>query len=203
MSRRATLTVGLSCLLAAIALGVLVRAFPPGLDAWAVDLLYVPEDSALGRLATAVSGIATIVALAGAVVVIVAARSRLNGGLVLRYAAVLALGLATMAAQYVFQRPGPPQQPDWTYPSGHATFVTAFVLLAALVAHHQLERKQAAVIGVGLIVFGATGVARVALAEHYPTDLAGGALAVLGVGLTTAVALGLVPERQRLRSDSS
>jgi membrane-associated phospholipid phosphatase len=187
MSRRTTLIIGLSCLVAAVVLGVLVRTVSPGFDAWAVDRLLVAEGSGLGRLATAISGLGTIVAFAMAVFVLVAARSRLNGGLLVRYAAVLVLSLVPMAGQYVFQRPGPPQQPDWTYPSGHATVVAAFVLLAVLVVARLLpERRQAAVVGLGVFAFLATGIARIALAEHYPTDLAGGALATVGVGLTAA-----------------
>lgn len=186
--RRQAVIASLS-ILAAIALGLLVRARPPGIDAWAIERFFVTEDSGLGRLATAVSGVGTIAALALLVAVLVAGRAGLTGTDLLRYAAVLVAGLAPMAAQYLFQREGPPQQPDWTYPSGHATVVTALVLLALLAA----RRARTAVLLTGVGVLFAVGASRIALAEHYPTDLLGGVLASFGLGLLVAAALRVSP----------
>lgn len=186
--RRQAVLASLSILLA-IALGLLVRARPPGLDAWAVDQLFVAEDSGLGRFATAISGVGTIAAVALLAAVLVAARTRLRPLDLLKYAAILVAALVPMAAQYVFQREGPPQQPDWTYPSGHATVVTALVLLAFLAA----RRARTAVLLTGVGALLAVGVSRIALAEHYPTDLLGGVLGSVGLGLLVAAALRVSP----------
>ncbi|GAA2564856.1 MULTISPECIES: phosphatase PAP2 family protein [Streptomyces] len=78
------------------------------------------------------------------------------------------------------------------YPSGHTAFLTAFALVAALLAASRLRLGTAAgtslVLGAALVAGGTMGWAQVALGSHYPTDTLG--------GLCTALAL--VPAAARL-----
>ncbi|MBT3153879.1 phosphatase PAP2 family protein [Streptomyces sp. CHD11] len=76
------------------------------------------------------------------------------------------------------------------YPSGHTAFLTAFALVAALLAAGRFGLGRAAgaalVFGAGLAAGAAMGWAQVALGAHYPTDTIGGCCTALAVIPATA-----------------
>lgn len=123
-----------------------------------------------------------IVALVG---VIVALLRRAIGVAVFLILTVGAMGLVTVTAKALADRPRPDTaltvESSTAFPSGHALGATVGVLAFITVAWPHLRpsmRRPVAVVGVVLIVL--VGVARVALNVHHPSDvLAGWSLGLL------------------------
>ncbi|WP_030687009.1 phosphatase PAP2 family protein [Streptomyces globisporus] len=80
-----------------------------------------------------------------------------------------------------------------SFPSGHTAFLTAFVLVVALLVVGRLRLGRVAglllVFGVALVAGAAMGWAQVVLGAHYPTDALGGWCTALAV--VPAVAWGV------------
>jgi undecaprenyl-diphosphatase len=115
---------------------------------------------------------------------------------VARYPLVLLACAAVAASQQIFQRPGPPVvAADWTYPSGHASIATAVAFTAVALCVTMLPAWRTVVIAVESIGVVLTLVSRVALGEHYVTDVLGAVAGVAGVGLLVLVVLRLTPGR--------
>lgn len=72
-----------------------------------------------------------------------------------------------------------------SYPSGHTAFLTALVLMVALLATGGLSLGRSAgtlfVLAAALVAGAAMGWAQVALGAHYPTDVLGGWCTALAV----------------------
>lgn len=77
-----------------------------------------------------------------------------------------------------------------SYPSGHTAFLTAFVLVTALLVTGRRGRGGPAgtslVLAAALVAGAAMGWAQVALGAHYPTDALGGWCTALAVTPATA-----------------
>ncbi|MFI5567327.1 phosphatase PAP2 family protein [Streptomyces sp. NPDC051740] len=77
-----------------------------------------------------------------------------------------------------------------SYPSGHTAFLTAFVLVVALLVTGRRGLGGTAgtslVLGAALVAGAAMGWAQVALGAHYPTDALGGWCTALAVTPATA-----------------
>lgn len=77
-----------------------------------------------------------------------------------------------------------------SYPSGHTAFLTAFVLVVALLVTGRRGRGGPAgtslVLAAALVAGAAMGWAQVALGAHYPTDALGGWCTALAVTPATA-----------------
>jgi undecaprenyl-diphosphatase len=77
-----------------------------------------------------------------------------------------------------------------SYPSGHTAFLTAFVLVVALLVTGRRGLDGTAgtslVLGAALVAGAAMGWAQVALGAHYPTDVLGGWCTALAVTPATA-----------------
>ncbi|MFH8486860.1 phosphatase PAP2 family protein [Streptomyces longisporoflavus] len=140
---------------------------------------------------------------AGAALLIVAA---VAGCLLLRRPrtavfAVLATGLAVVAATLLKSLVGRTiHGPDnLSYPSGHAAFLTAFALVAALFATGRLGLGRTAgmllVLAAAVVAGAAMGWAQVALGAHYPTDILGGWCTALAVVPVTALLVDQVADR--------
>lgn len=136
------------------------------------------------------------VGMAAALVAVL--RHRLRAALFL-LVTVEASGLLTVLAKGSVGRPRPVTALVWatstSFPSGHALGVMIGVGALLLLAMPVLRRNARVVtVGVGVLVVGAVGVARVALNVHHPSDvLAGWAL---GWAYLTVWALILQPWRR-------
>ncbi|AXX28670.1 phosphatase PAP2 family protein [Actinosynnema pretiosum subsp. pretiosum] len=184
---------GLVLLGCSVALGLLVRGAPaPGVD---VAL----HDAALGLgswvvlPATVVSlvlspGLATI-----ALVSLVARAVIARDPLVARFAVLLAVCWMTVWARYGYRRVRPIEYPQWSYPSGHVTAVTAVAFTAAVVCAALARRHLRLVVALGVLAVLLTAASRVVLEMHWFTDTVGAVLATTGAGLVCCAALRLRP----------
>jgi membrane-associated phospholipid phosphatase len=166
-------------------LGAVVRERWSPLDSWAIREARLPAGTPLNGAAEAVAGAAVLVAGAGLVLATAAAlRHRTVRGLLWRHVVLLAACAAVAATQVLFQRPGPPGAgQDWTYPSGHATVVTAVAVTAIVLCHRAAPALVLPVLVVEVLAVVVTTASRVALGEHFPTDVLGAVAGAVGVGL--------------------
>jgi membrane-associated phospholipid phosphatase len=198
--RRLTLALaGLVGVEAVVLVGLLLRGVTPPADAWIVHHLYAPAGSPVAAVATAVSGVGTLLGLAallvGAVLVWWRGRAR-STGLLLRVLAVAVTSGSVLLLQNLILRPGPPQQPQLgTYPSGHATVLTAIVV-AAVLLYGTLGKawRRGALIGGGAAIV-LVSASRMVLAEHWLIDIVAAIVATTCVGLVAAAALRLPLDR--------
>lgn len=97
--------------------------------------------------------------------------------------------LASSLLKTVFERPRPDLIPhldhvsSWSYPSGHATSVTAIALGFALLAPPAWRRAAGWGAAAAILL---TALSRVMLGVHWPSDVLGGIL--LGAGTALAIA---------------
>ncbi|QFU91985.1 phosphatidylglycerophosphatase B [Amycolatopsis sp. YIM 10] len=185
-SRSLTGFAGAGCALAFILLGLLVRNEIPSVDRWFVDNVVVVPGSPLHQMALVLSTV-TVLSCA-AVLVAVALRAwwhRPRRGADLLWCVTLLLSCGLLAAlQFAFRRPGPPGQPEgFSYPSGHASVAGAFAMLAVVIAAVFVRKWLSAVLALQGGALLVTMAARVALAEHYVTDVLGAVLGVCAIGL--------------------
>lgn len=101
----------------------------------------------------------------------------------------VAANLASSLLKNIFDRPRPDLIPhldhvsSWSYPSGHATSVTAIALAFALLAPPPW-RRAAAWCAAGAVLL--TALSRVMLGVHWPSDVLGGTM--LGAAFALAAA---------------
>jgi membrane-associated phospholipid phosphatase len=184
---------GGAAICAAAVLGVTVRDRWSPLDTWFVREFRLPVDA---PVIEAAAGAGVLLAVAGLVLAVAAAlrrpavRARLW-----QHAVLLAACSAVAGAQVLFQRPGPPGAgQDWTYPSGHAAVITAVAVTAVVLCRRSAPAWARAMLLVEVLAVAVTTASRVALGEHFPTDVVGAMVAVLGVGL---VVTALIDIRER------
>jgi membrane-associated phospholipid phosphatase len=182
---RTRLLVGGAAGIAAMAvLGALVRERWSPLDTWAVGEARLLGGPLIGA-AEAIAGAAVLVSGAGLVLTTAAAlRQPAVRRLLWRHAVLLTACAAVATTQMLFQRSGPPGAgQDWTYPSGHATVVTAVAVTAIVLCHRAAPRWVRPVLVVEALAVVVTTASRVVLGEHFPTDVLGAVAGVVGVGL--------------------
>lgn len=191
---------GAGMLAAALLAGVLLHDVIPPADAWLVDHASAARGSRLAGVATAISGVGSLLCLAalvtGAVAATVAVRRRGGraAGHVGRVLLTAPLAASILLLQGLFLRSGPPQQPQaGSYPSGHIAIVTAIAFTAVLL-YRELGRgwHRAALVGAGTAV-ALVAASRIVLAEHWLLDAAGAVVGAVGIGLLVAAALRLGP----------
>lgn len=188
---------GTVCVAAVAVAGLLLRHRIPPADGWVVEHLYAEPGTATANVAAIVSGAGTLLCLGFVMVaaVIVWRRHRTKAaGLLLRTLLLLGVCSSILLLQGLIQRAGPPQQPEvGTYPSGHATIVTA-VVFAAIILYASLGgawvRGAVALGGAAVLLVCAS---RVVLAEHWLVDVAGGIVGTIGIGLLAAAILRIGP----------
>jgi undecaprenyl-diphosphatase len=180
---------GAAAIGAAGVLGAVVRDRWSPLDTWFVREFRLPVAAPVVEAAAAVG---TLLAVAGLVLAVVAAlrlptvRARLW-----RHAVLLAACLAVAGTQVLFRRSGPPGAgQDWTYPSGHAAVITAVAVTAVLLCHRSAPDWTRTVLAVEVFAVAVTTASRVVLGEHFPTDVLGAMVGVVGVGLVVTALLG-------------
>jgi undecaprenyl-diphosphatase len=194
--------VGVVLALASMVLGVTVREEPPALDE-GLRQTAVELGPGFAHASAVVSfvlspGLATIALISLGLRALLA-----KDPLLARCAVLLAVCWSTLFARYAYQRVRPIEFPKWAYPSGHVTAVAAVaftgVVLCGWLARRHL--RLAVVLGCAAVVL--TAASRVVLEMHWFTDTVGAVLAVVGVGLVVARALGLVPVGVMSRREQS
>jgi undecaprenyl-diphosphatase len=169
--RRTRLLVGGAAAIgAAGVLGAVVRDRWSPLDTWFVREFRLPVDPR---------------------VVVAALRLPAVRALLWRHAVLLAACGAVAGTQVLFQRSGPPGAgQDWTYPSGHATVITAVAVTAVILCRRSAPAWARTVLAVEVLAVAVTTASRVVLGEHFPTDVLGAMVGVVGVGLVVTALLG-------------
>lgn len=191
-NNRRLLTIGAGLLVATAVLGILIQNRLSPLDRWALRDAHVEPGSILGQVATALSGGAVLVCVATLVTVVVAVWRQAS---IAKYALVLVACAAVALTQQVFQCPGPPVvAADWTYPSGHASVAAALAFTAIAIAVVYLPARRNLVTAVVSVAVVLTLISRVALGEHYVTDVIGALAGVTGVGLVLVAVLSPRPK---------
>ncbi|ONI88716.1 hypothetical protein ALI144C_06765 [Actinosynnema sp. ALI-1.44] len=183
---------GIAFALAFVALGVLVGNRVPAVDRWIVDEVEIPAGSSVQQLSFVVSTVGVLAGFAVLVVVAVRAwwRQPRRGGDLMWCAALLLMCAAVAALQFVFRRPGPPGQPiGFSYPSGHAAVAGAMAVTAVVVAAVFVRTWLRTILVVQCTAVLLTMVSRVALAEHYLSDVVGSVLGVCAIGLLGSAAV--------------
>ncbi|GAA1301253.1 phosphatase PAP2 family protein [Saccharothrix xinjiangensis] len=184
--------VGLVLALASLVLGLSVHREVPALDR-DLHLAATELGPDFTHAATAISfvlspGLATITLTSLALRALLA-----RDALVLRAAVLLAVSWCTILARYGYQRVRPIEYPQWAYPSGHVTAVTAVALTGVLLVGQLAREHLRHAIALAATAVALTAASRVVLEMHWFTDTVGAVLAVLGVGLVAARALRLMP----------
>lgn len=195
--RTTVLGIGLAGIIAMVILGIVVRDRPSPLDAWALHNAQVEPGSPLSGPAETLSAVGVLLAAAVLIAVSLAAwRNSAARHHLWRYPVLLSAGTGVAALQQLFQRSGPPVvAQDWTYPSGHATLATAIAITTIVLSRRTAPVWTRVVVTVEVLAVASTMTGRVALGEHYATDVLGAIVGVLGVGLVAATVLGLLPTR--------
>jgi undecaprenyl-diphosphatase len=83
--------------------------------------------------------------------------------------------------------------PDWSYPSGHVVIITAVALTAVIMSARLAAPRRWLVWAVAIVAVLLTAVSRVALGEHFLTDVVGAVSGTVGIGMLAAMALGMLP----------
>jgi undecaprenyl-diphosphatase len=158
-------------------------AHPSWIDAWGV-ITHTGDTLPLSVLGGA------------AIILLLVSRRPLDAATVLVVAVVvqvITLGIRILLARH---RPVDPFTPTsgLSYPSGHTLHSTVAVLLAVHLLKNDPQRRAVAWL-LGSFA-GLIGVSRVLLLAHWPTDVVGGWLLALGLGLLLPDVIATVAERR-------
>ncbi|MFI0423494.1 phosphatase PAP2 family protein [Spongiactinospora sp. 9N601] len=189
---RSLITAGLACAAAFVLTGLLVRQMPSPLDRLLLDGIRLVPGSTLERLATVLSAIGVLAGLTLLITVAIQAWRKGTPWLPPLLSFVLLVKCGSLVTlQAVFRRPGPPAvSGTFSYPSGHATIASALavtsIVISVMYARHLL-RALIPLQGAAVVI---TMASRVALGEHYLTDVLGAilgtsAIALLGLAVAT------------------
>lgn len=179
-----------------IGLGLWVADRPLPLDVTIADALrgeYARPFGHVVNVVTDVFGPAMTFVLGGGLVAGIYAR-RDHARLFIKLIVLLVLCRVTDGVfKPVFARERPRDYPDWSYPSGHVTSVASTGLVAVVLCVWLAPRLVRRVAAIAVAATVVSAACRVVLGVHWLTDTIGAVLAVTGVGLVTAAALGLLP----------
>jgi len=185
-------------------LGLLVDRQPLPLDQKVATALRGQDSQPAGQMAGVLTNVLGPVLpyLLGAVLLALVLRDRSRFPLCARLAVVLLLcRLTSLVFKPVFQRQRPRAYPDLSYPSGHVVSVASTGFVAILLCAWLLPRLLRWAVWGAVAATVLSAACRVVLGVHWVTDTVGAVLAVLGVGLLAATALGLLPLPARERPE--
>ncbi|WP_052049555.1 phosphatase PAP2 family protein [Leptolyngbya sp. KIOST-1] len=191
------LLLSLTALIALIALGLLVAAYPalPAWDAAFLLRLHRYASPALNRGVAIATDLGTywgVMPASGGLIALALVRRRWP---VAAYLTLVTGGSAVLNlnAKLLWHRVRPalwegiPPHADFSFPSGHATYSMTFVLALVLINWDSPRRPW--LIGLGGLFALAIGASRVYLGVHFPSDVVGGWLLAIAwaVGLHQAM----------------
>jgi undecaprenyl-diphosphatase len=165
-----------------VLLGEAVRApGEPRIDRWAFDLLDPLQAEpiiGLAKMVTSLGSLAAMIAITAATAVWALVKRRPVDAATVVLGAVLAYVLVHIT-KAAFDRPRPPgalvATENSAYPSGHATYVVAWVACATILVRGGVHwATRVAAVTVALVIVAAVAVSRVYLHAHYLTDVIGG-----------------------------
>jgi membrane-associated phospholipid phosphatase len=173
---------GAACALAFVAIGWWVRNHLPAVDRWGLDSAITDAGSTATRVATIASTVGVLFGFAIlAILAILAFRDRRR---LVRHLVLLLACATPFLLQNVFRRPGPPGQAEsFSYPSGHASVACAIAATSIVIAATSARRWLRRVVALQAVAVLVTMASRVALSEHYVTDVVGAALGVASIAL--------------------
>lgn len=162
------------------------------------------RSAALVDVARGASDAASIAVLIGVAVVVAWALWRRGVNLVWAGTPAVSLGIAAVAASLIKQLVGRPRPPlalrlatehEPSFPSGHATDITALAVAVTVVVAIVVLRRPLARVGVvasGVFLAAAVGLSRLVLGVHWPTDVAAGWALGATVAMVTVLVAALV-----------
>lgn len=155
----------------------------------------------LAEIPTTLGSAKVLVPFVAALVLWAYARGRRAGAVVLAGSALLAQAFSLLL-KFLFGR----ERPDWfaeelpltpAFPSGHAMVPTVVYLMAAwLIGSLHPKWGRSALIAAALLAL-ASGLSRIVLGVHWPTDVVGGFAAGLSLSCLGRIALDLAESRDR------
>lgn len=180
-------------LLLLIILGWVVATYPtlPAWDEAVLLRLHRYASPGLNRAVGVLTDLGTVWGVLPATLILAAAafgRRRGHEGRFLLTAVAGSAGI-NLVAKRLWQRVRPslwegvPFQPDYSFPSGHATYSFTFVLALILLTWDTPQRPW--VVALGSLFVGLVGFSRVYLGVHFPSDIVGGWL--LAIAWTLAL----------------
>ncbi|WP_018683029.1 phosphatase PAP2 family protein [Actinokineospora enzanensis] len=195
------MAVGLLLLGAFFLLGAAVSGHtPPAVDEFVARHLGADWQDTTGQVANGISYVLgpVLPGVAALALVVVALLMRGRPGLMsllLRCVLLLAACRAVSLVKPLFDRQRPRDYPDFSFPSGHVVSVASVAFTGVVLCAWLARRYLRLVVAIAVAAVVVIALCRMLLDVHWLTDVFGGALGVVGVGLLVAPPLRLLPAR--------
>ncbi|SDN59189.1 phosphatase PAP2 family protein [Allokutzneria albata] len=195
-SRPLLATIGGALFATCLVLGTLVSNNPPTIDVWFVEAFRGEHDQLLGQIIKPITDVFGPALALTLMVTLVFGFGYYTGlgddvraGVMVRAALVLGLSWAVVQLKGVFVRTRPRVFPGESFPSGHVTAVTAVTVTVVVLIVWSGRELARWVPGALAFVVLLAASCRVMLGVHYLTDVVGGFVGALGVGLLVSAAV--------------
>ncbi|GLZ42677.1 phosphatase PAP2 family protein [Actinokineospora sp. NBRC 105648] len=196
---RRSLALGGLLLIAFLLLGAVVSGPAPGIDEFLANSVGADYQGTAGRIAYGISlvlgpvlpGITALALIVAALVV--RGRDPRLMGVLLRCVLLLAACRAVSLVKPYFHRVRPRDYPDFSYPSGHVVSVASVAFTAVVLCAWVAREWLRTVVIVAAAAVALIALCRMLLDVHWFTDVVGGTVGVVAVGLLAGCALRLLP----------